>query len=94
MVPVLDALTDVGGLVVHQHPALGNQRFHFQARAQAGLGQDFVQFGGFRLGTEHPLERFRGFCGVGLRVKSARDHLVELNTFFVHAWLPGWLSCG
>ena len=51
----LNALADVGRLIVDRNAALQNQLLHLQARAQTGLGQHLVQLGAFGLGREHAL---------------------------------------
>ena len=63
LVAELDALADVGGLVVDRDPPFHDQLFHLQPRAQAGLRQHLVQLGRFRLRRQHALGRadFRAF---------------------------------
>ena len=70
LVAKLDALADVGGLVVDRDAATQNHALHLQPRAQARLRQHLVQLGLLQLRLQHALGRQVGFL-VRLVVKTA-----------------------
>ena len=55
LVAKLNALTNVGRLVVHRDAPLHDELLHLKARSQASLRQHFMQFGGFGHGSQHAL---------------------------------------
>ncbi|MDT4822278.1 hypothetical protein FQZ97_554750 [compost metagenome] len=57
LVAVLDALADVGWLVVDRDAALQDELLHLEARTKTGLRQHLVQLGRIGLGQQHALER-------------------------------------
>ena len=55
LVPDLDPLPHMGGHIVDGDLSLGDQGLHFDARTQARLGQQFMQFGAICLWQQHSL---------------------------------------
>ncbi len=78
LVAELDALADVGRLVVDGNAALENQLLHFEPRAEAGLRQHLVQFGRIGLGQQHALER-RDFGAFFVGIELAGDDVREAD---------------
>jgi hypothetical protein len=78
LVAVLDALADVGGLVVDRNPALPGSALHLEPRAEAGLRQHLVQLGRIGLGQQHALER-RHLGAFLVGVELARNDVREAD---------------
>ena len=79
LVTVLHPLANVGRLVVDRDAALQDQLLHFQTRTQAGLGQHLVQFGGFHLRQQDPLQRRERIRGL-VRVKLTGHHILKAQS--------------
>lgn len=69
LIAELDALADVGWLVVDGDAPFQNELLHLEARAQTRLRQHLVELGCFDLGQQHTLGR-RSFCRSVIRVKT------------------------
>ena len=76
MVAELDALTDMGWLVIDRDAPFQDQLLHFQARAHARLGQHLVQLGRFGLRGQNPLSRYLRQV-VAFGVESAAHDVLE-----------------
>ena len=79
LIAKLNALSNVGGLVVDRNPAFQNQLLHFQARAHTRLGQHLMQLGAFGHGCQNAFQNGFGHLLGFFFVKSTRDHIVKTN---------------
>ena len=74
LVAILDALADMGRLVVYRDAPFQDHLFHLDARAQSGLGQHLVQLWCFRLWQKYPF----GHRYIGPRlvlIEGPRNHV-------------------
>ena len=69
LVAKLDALADMGRLIVHGDAPFENELLHLQTRAQSRLSQNLVELGRFHLRQQHTLGWHR-LCRFVIRIKA------------------------